>query len=296
MGTELLRTFGSVGVAMVTPFRADGSLDSPRAAALARRLVDGGADTIVLSGTTGESPTTHQPEKNELVAAVVDEIGTDAMVVAGAGSPDTAHALRMVTGAVDSGAQGILAVTPYYNRPSQDGIYAHFMKIADASDLPVMLYDIPGRTGVKIEAETYDKLATHPNIRAVKDAVGSVSAGMATAGRTGLEYYSGDDELNFSWLAAGAAGVVSVVGHVAVSSYRQMVDAIDRYDLGAARQIDEDLRPLVRAIMGGGQGAVMAKEALTLMGVLNAPTVRLPLVPAREPDRDALKVALAPYL
>lgn len=277
---------------MATPFAPDGSLDIGSARELASHLVDQGADCLILSGTTGESPTTHQPEKDALVREVVDEIGDRAMIVAGAGSNDTAHAVRIAKGAEESGAQGLLIVSPYYSKPSQEGIFQHISAIANSTDLPVMVYDIPGRTGVKISDEVFDRLAENPVIKAVKDAAADLPRGIATARRTGLEYYSGDDGLNLPWLTIGASGVVSVVGHVAASRYRAMVDAVDANDLAAAQKIDDELHPLVEAIMGGGQGAVMAKESVAMMGVIPHPTVRLPLVGASQAELDALRRVL----
>lgn len=277
---------------MATPFAPDGSLDIGSARELAAHLVDQGADCLILSGTTGESPTTHQPEKDALVREVVDEIGDRAMIVAGAGSNDTAHAVRIAKGAEESGAQGLLIVSPYYSKPSQEGIFQHISAIANSTDLPVMVYDIPGRTGVKISDEVFDRLAENPVIRAVKDAAADLPRGIATSRRTGLEYYSGDDGLNLPWLTIGASGIVSVVGHVAASRYRAMVDAVDANDLAAAQKIDEELHPLVEAIMGGGQGAVMAKESVAMLGVIPHPTVRLPLVGASQAELDALRRVL----
>lgn len=183
------RTFGSVSVAMVTPFRADGSVDIDAAVAVAAGLVEDGCDALVLNGTTGESPTTHQPEKDDLVRAVVGAVGERAMIIAGAGSNDTAHAVRIAQGAQHSGAAGLLVVSPYYNRPSQEGVYQHIRAVADATDLPVMVYDIPGRTGVAVGDECLDRLAAHPRILAVKDATGDVPAGFERMARTGLEFY-----------------------------------------------------------------------------------------------------------
>lgn len=277
---------------MATPFAPDGSLDIGSARELASHLVDQGADCLILSGTTGESPTTHQPEKDALVREVVDEIGDRAMIVAGAGSNDTAHAVRIAKGAEESGAQGLLVVSPYYSKPSQEGIFQHISAIADSTDLPVMVYDIPGRTGVKISDEVFDRLAENPVIKAVKDAAADLPRGIATSRRTGLEYYSGDDGLNLPWLTIGASGIVSVVGHVAASAYRAMVDAVDANDLAVAQKIDDELHPLVEAIMGGGQGAVMAKESVAMMGVIPHPTVRLPLVGASQAELDALRRVL----
>ncbi len=274
------RPFGSVSVAMVTPFHEDGSLDIDSAVALADRLVSQGCDALVLSGTTGESPTTHQPEKDELVREVKAAIAGRAMLVAGAGSNDTAHAVRIAQGSERSGADGLLVVAPYYNRPSQEGVYQHILAVTEATDLPIMLYDIPGRTGVKLELETLQRLAAHPRILAVKDATGDVASGFVKMAATGLAYYSGDDALNYAWLAHGASGVVSVAGHIIAGGLRSLVTHVDAGDLPAARDEARRQRPLIQAIMGGGQGAVMAKEALALMGVLPSATLRLPLVGA----------------
>jgi 4-hydroxy-tetrahydrodipicolinate synthase len=259
---------------------------------VAVKLVDDGCDALVLNGTTGESPTTHQPEKDDLVRAVVDAVGQRAMIIAGAGSNDTAHAVRIAQGAQRSGARGLLVVSPYYNRPSQEGVYRHIKAVADAVDLPVLIYDIPGRTGVAVGDETLDRLAEHPRILGVKDATGDVPAGFERMARTGLEFYSGDDGLNFDWLAHGASGVISVVGHVAAGAYAEMVRAVDAGDLPGARDVAARMRPIVAAIMGGGQGAVMAKHALHLQGVIPSPAVRLPLVEAAPAEVAALEQVL----
>ncbi|MGO1591157.1 4-hydroxy-tetrahydrodipicolinate synthase [Ancrocorticia sp.] len=278
--TPPARVFGSVSVAMVTPFHEDGSLDIDSAVHLADHLVKQGCDSILLSGTTGESPTTHQPEKDELVREVKAAIGGRAFVMAGAGSNDTAHAVRIAQGAQESGADGLLIVAPYYNRPSQEGVYQHILAITEGSDLPVMIYDIPGRTGVKLEFDTLRRLAEHPRILGVKDATGDVASGFVKMAETGLEYYSGDDGLNFAWLAHGASGVISVAGHVIASQLRALVSEVDAGDLPTARQEAVKQLPVINAIMGGGQGAVMAKEALKLTGVIPSATLRLPLVGA----------------
>lgn len=277
---------------MATPFATDGSLDIDAARQLAAHLVDQGVDCIVLSGTTGESPTTHQPEKDLLVSEVVAEVGGRAKVIAGAGSNDTAHGVRIAKGAEKSGAEGLLIVSPYYSRPSQEGVYQHITAIADSTDLPVMVYDIPGRTGVKIADETFDRLAENPKIKAVKDAAGDLPTGIAVSRRTGLEYYSGDDALNLPWLTIGGSGIISVVGHIAGARYRAMVDAVDAGNYEEARTIDDGLHSLVKAIMGGGQGAVMAKEALAMTGIIPSATVRLPLVGAGQSELDALRKVL----
>ena len=286
------RSFGSVGVAMVTPFHADGSIDVEAAQALAVSLVDDGADLILLAGTTGEAPTTHLPEKQTLLREVKDALAGRAMLMAGAGSNDTAHAVRIGVGSQEAGAQALLINAPYYNRPSQEGVYQHIMSVVEATDLPVMLYDIPGRTGVRILDETLARLAEHPRVKAVKDATGDVEQGFERMEATGLEYYSGDDGLNFAWLAHGASGVVSVVAHADAHSWREMITEVDAGDLDGARKVAQRIRPLVRAIMGGGQGAVMVKEALLLQGRLPEATVRLPLVRAEAAEVAALREVL----
>nr|WP_210418221.1 4-hydroxy-tetrahydrodipicolinate synthase [Ruania zhangjianzhongii] len=286
------RTFGSVSVAMVTPMKPGGKLDIPAAQRLARHLVDSGADSLVLSGTTGESPTTHQPEKDELVTAVVEAVGEEAMIIAGAGSNDTAHATRIATAAERTGAHGILVLTPYYNRPSQEGVYRHIRTVVEATSLPAMIYDIPGRTGVAVGDEILDRFAEHPQIHAVKDATGNVAQGFDRMRRTGLEFYSGDDNLNLAWLVHGASGVVSVVGHVEVARYAQMVAAVDAGDLFGARDLSAQLAPVVEALMGTGQGAVMAKAALQLQGHLEHRSVRSPLVEANDAELADLRTAL----
>lgn len=270
----------------------DGSIDLASTRRLATHLVDSGCDALLVHGTTGESPTTHTPEKDEVTAAVVDEVGDRAMVFAGAGSNDTAHAVRIAEAAHAAGAQGLLVVTPYYNRPSQEGVYRHMRAVVESTPLPAMLYDIPGRTGVAISDDTLDRLAEHPQILAVKDATGDVAQGFDRMRRTGLEFYSGDDSLNLAWLVHGASGVVSVVGHVVAGSYAAMVAAVDAGDLETARNISARLAPVCDAIMGGGQGAVMAKAALALQGVIDHATVRSPLVEANAAELADLRTAL----
>ncbi|BAW92831.1 dihydrodipicolinate synthase [Actinomyces sp. Chiba101] len=287
------RSFGSVGVAMITPFTPEGEIDVPAAQSLAVSLVDDGADLILLAGTTGEAPTTHLPEKQTLLREVKDALGGRAMLMAGAGSNDTAHAVRIGAGSQAAGAEGLLINAPYYNRPSQEGVYQHIMAVVEATDLPVMVYDIPGRTGVRITDDTLARLAEHPRVLAVKDATGDVEQGFRRMEATGLEYYSGDDGLNFAWLAHGASGVISVVAHADAHSWREMITEVDEGDLAGARAVAQRMRPLVGAIMGGGQGAVMAKEALLLQGRIPSAAVRLPLVRASAEEIDALRAALA---
>lgn len=291
--TDIHRPFGSVAVAMVTPFHEDGSLDIDSACAVAEKIVNDGCDAVVLSGTTGEAPTTHQPEKNDLIREVKAVVGNRAMIIAGAGSNDTAHAVRAAQCSALSGAEGLLVVAPYYNRPSQEGVYQHIRAVAQSTDLPVMVYDIPGRTGVRIEHDTMMRLAELEHVVGVKDATGDVAAGFKKMNETGLVYYSGDDSLNFAWLTHGAVGVVSVAGHVIASGLRRLVTEVDAGDLPSARAEFASQAPMIEAIMGTGQGAVMAKEALTLLGVIPSATVRLPLVGATDAQIEKLHAVLA---
>lgn len=281
-----------VGVAMVTPFHPDGSVDYDAAANLAKHLVDQGIDHLVLSGTTGESPTTHLDEKEQLIKVVRQAVGEDLYITAGAGSNDTEHSVRMARSAEAAGADAILVVSPYYSRPSQEGMYQHFAKVAGQTDLPVMLYDIPGRTGVAIGDELLMRLAEIDNIVAVKDATGKVEVGARRIDETGLAFYSGDDGLNYSWLTHGAVGVISVVAHVAGASYRKMVQLVENGDYQEALQLSLKLEPLVKALMGGGQGAVMAKHALAEQKIIPTATLRLPLAPASEEEIAQLRAAL----
>lgn len=281
-----------VGVAMVTPFHPDGSVDYDAAANLAKYLVDQGIDHLVLSGTTGESPTTHLDEKEQLIKVVRQAVGEDLYITAGAGSNDTEHSVRMARSAEAAGADAILVVSPYYSRPSQEGMYQHFAKVAGQTDLPVMLYDIPGRTGVAIGDELLMRLAEIDNIVAVKDATGKVEVGARRIDETGLAFYSGDDGLNYSWLTHGAVGVISVVAHVAGASYRKMVQLVENGDYQEALQVSLKLEPLVKALMGGGQGAVMAKHALAEQKIIPTATLRLPLAPASEEEIAQLRAAL----
>lgn len=281
--------FGRVLTAMVTPFDTSGAVDLAAAARLAEHLVDSGHDGLVLSGTTGESPTVTDAEQDALLRAVVEAVGDRATLVAGVGTFDTAHSIHLATAAAAAGADGLLAVTPYYSKPPQAGIAAHFEAIADATELPVMLYDIPGRTGVKIAAETLARAAEHERIVAVKEASGDLYAGSWLLRSTDLAIYSGDDALNLAWLALGAVGVVSVVGHLAGQRYADMIAALDAGDLGLARKVDRSILPAVEAIMTRTQGAIMVKAALELQGHLTNRHVRLPLIPANDTQVAELK-------
>ena len=284
--------FGRVLTAMVTPFTADGSLDLAATAKVAKHLADNGHDGIVVSGTTGESPTTSIEEDGQILRAVIDAVGDRVTVVAGVGTNNTAHSIELAQQAQKAGAHGALVVTPYYSKPSQEGLAAHFEAVADASDLPVMLYDIPGRTGVQISEETYARVAKHDRIVAVKDAVGDLYRGVRIMGDTGLAFYSGDDVLNLGWLTHGGCGVVSVVGHVAGNEYAAMVAAVDKGNLAEALDIYRRLVPVVDAIMNRAPGATMAKAAMELLGVLPNRAVRPPLLPASDELVSGLRTAL----
>jgi 4-hydroxy-tetrahydrodipicolinate synthase len=276
---------------MVTPFDADGALDLKRAQELAEHLVELGNDGLVVNGTTGESPTTTDAEKADLVRAVVDAVGDRATVMTGAGTYDTAHSLHLVREAEKAGAHGVLIVTPYYSRPSQAGLYAHFTAVADASGLPVMLYDIPPRSMVPIEVDTLLRLAEHPRIVAVKDAKGDLLAGSEVIANTHLAYYSGDDGLNLPWLSVGATGVVSVIGHVVAGRIRAMIEAYESGDTSTARTNHRGMLPVYRALSRVG-GVAFVKAALRLRG-FGVGDPRLPIVPATNEQVRAIAADLA---
>jgi 4-hydroxy-tetrahydrodipicolinate synthase len=283
--------FGRMVTAMVTPFRSDGALDIDGAQSLARHLVDAGNDGLVISGTTGESPTTTDEEKDRLLRAVVEAVGDRTTIVAGVGSYDTAHTVETAKRAEAAGADALLVVTPYYSRPPQSGLIEHFTKAADSTGLPVMLYDIPVRTGVPIHTETLVRLAEHPRIVAVKDAKDDVGETSWVLARTDLAYYCGTDMLNLPWLAIGAVGFVSVVSHVATPQLVELLEAWDTGDVSACRAIHRSLLPIYTG-MFRTQGAILAKAALRLLGLPGGP-VRSPLVDATEDQITALKADLA---
>lgn len=278
---------------MVTPFHDDGGLDLSGAARLAEHLVGEGCDGLVVSGTTGESPTTTDAEKEQVLRTVLDAVGDRATVVAGVGTYDTHHTVELARQAEKAGAHGLLVVTPFYNKPPQEGLVRHFTAAADATGLPVMLYDIPGRSGVPITTETLVRLAGHERIVAVKDAKGDLFASSEVMARTELAYYSGDDALNLAHLTQGAAGVVSVVAHVAAAEYAAMMNAVAAADLPEAIRLHRQLLPAVRAIMTRTQGAIMAKAAAQLVGVLTSRAMRSPLVEATEEQVVELRTDLS---
>jgi 4-hydroxy-tetrahydrodipicolinate synthase len=285
--------FGRVLTAMVTPMSPDGEVDDKGTDSLVDHLLGTGHDGIVVNGTTGESSTLTDDESIALVRRVKDRAGNRAAVVAGVGSNDTRHAVDMARRAAAAGADALLLVTPYYNKPTQAGVIAHCRAVADTTDLPVMLYDIPARTGIPFTTETLLSLADHPRIAAVKDAKGDLWASTKVMAGTDLLWFSGADEVNLPLLAQGAFGVVSVVGHVAGEQYAAMVAAVDRGDLTEARRLHTSLIPVVDAIMTTSQGAIMAKAALVELGVLESATVRLPLVESPPEHLELLRSALA---
>ncbi|MEO7351856.1 MAG: 4-hydroxy-tetrahydrodipicolinate synthase [Marmoricola sp.] len=284
--------FGRVLTAMITPFTTEGAVDLDGAARVATHLADHGNDGIVVSGTTGEAPTTTIAEDGEILRAVIDAVGDRCTVLAGIGTNDTPHSIELAHQAQAAGADGALLVSPYYSKPSQAGIAAHFEAIAAASDLRIMLYDIPGRTGVTIAPETFARVARNEKFVAVKDAVGDLFRGVQIMQETGLSYYSGDDVLNLGWLTHGGAGVVSVVGHVAGEQYADMVARVDANDLDGALKVFGELVPVVDAIMGKAPGVMTAKAAMQLLGVHDNRVVRLPLVEADDTLVDVVRAAL----
>lgn len=283
--------FGRVGTAMITPFTQDGALDLDGAQKLAAHFVAAGNDLLVVSGTTGEAPTTTDAEKTELLKAVIAAVGDRVTVVAGIGTNDTRHTLELTRAAEAAGAHGLLAVTPYYNKPTQEGLYRHFTAIADATGLPVMLYDIPPRSGIPIEVETIVRLAEHPRIVAVKDAKGDLAAASWAMARTDLAYYSGEDALNLPLLSVGAVGVVSVASHVATPEIRSMVAAYLAGETGEAARIHRRLLPVYSGIFRL-PGVIMAKAAMNRLGLPGGP-VRLPLVDATSDQIAQLELDLA---
>ena len=291
--TPATAPFGRLLTAMVTPMTADGALDDEGIATLATYLVDQGNDGLVVSGTTGESPTTTDEEKERIIRAVVEAVGDRATVVAGVGTYDTAHSVELARSAEKAGAQGLLVVTPYYSKPPQAGLLAHFRQVADATALPVMLYDIPARSGVAIATDTMQRLAGHDRIVAVKDAKGDLYETATVLATTDLAVYSGEDALNLPLFAIGAVGAVSVVGHVCADRYAAMIRAVDAGDLVEARRINASVLPAVRGVMTRTQGAIMAKAALELTGVLPRRTTRPPLCEATEEQMQLLRADLS---
>ena len=290
--TSATHPFGVMLTAMITPFNADGSLDLDGAQRLAAHLVDTlRHDGLVINGTTGESATKTDDEDIAVLRAVLEAVGDRATVIAGVGTNDTAHSVLAARMAAGAGAHGVMAVTPYYNRPPQEGLVRHFHAIADATDLPMITYDIPKRTGTAIELETLIRIAEHPRIVANKDAKGDLDFAQWGMASTGLAWYSGDDILNLPLLALGAAGMISVVGHLVGDRLKDMAEALWAGRTAEAAQLNADLLPVYTGCFRT-QGVILTKAALAMQGLPSGP-VRLPLVDATEAQRDQLRADLA---
>jgi 4-hydroxy-tetrahydrodipicolinate synthase len=288
--------FGRMLTAMATAFTDDGAVDLDGTAAIASYLVEHGHDGVVVSGTTGESPATSVVETGEILRAVKDAVGDAATVVAGVGSNATAHSIELAQQAEKLGADALLLVTPYYNKPGQTGVLHHFQQVVSATGTPVILYDVPGRTGTQISLETYARIKGD-TVVAIKDAVGDFARGVELM-ELGYAIYSGDDVSNLGWMAHGASGVISVVGHAAGRQIRSMIEDFLDGNTTAALKTYAQLLPATRAIMGvPNYGATTAKAALQLLGVLDNRNVRGPLVPLTDDEVAALRVGLeASYL
>ncbi|MDR7481231.1 MAG: 4-hydroxy-tetrahydrodipicolinate synthase [Armatimonadota bacterium] len=284
--------FGHVVTAMVTPFDVHGAVDYAKVAQLARRLVDAGNDGLVIAGTTGEAPTLSDDEKIRLFRTVKEAVGDRAKVIAGTGTYDTAHSIHLSMEAARAGCDGLLLVNPYYNRPSQDGLYAHFRAIAESTALPVMLYNIPGRTGVNCTPETIARLAQLPNIVAVKEAAGSLDQVSEIRVRTpdAFAIYSGDDSLTLPKLAVGAVGVVSVAGHLVAGEIQQMIRAHFSGAVADALRIHRRLFPLFKVLFIT-TNPVPVKAALRLAG-FDCGKPRLPLVDVTPKEEEQIRGVL----
>jgi 4-hydroxy-tetrahydrodipicolinate synthase len=290
--TSRTHPFGRLITAMVTPFTADGSLDLAAAGRLATRLVDDQAnDGLVISGTGGESPTTTDAEKSDLVRAVVDAVGDRAHVIAGVGTFDTAHTVHLAEQAAKAGAHALLVVTPYYSRPPQSGLVKHFRIVADATELPLMLYDIPTRTGTPIATETLLELAEHDRIVAVKDAKGELTASAHVLAQTDLAFYSGDDSLTLPLLSLGGSGVVGTSTHFCGPQTKQLIEAHERGDVAEALRLHRSLLPIFTGIFRTA-GTILVKAGLRLRD-FDAGPVRPPLVDATEEQISRLREDLS---
>ena len=283
-----LAPFGRTMTAMITPMTSDGSVDYEGAAKLASYLVDDMRNEgLVVNGTTGEAPTTTDEEKERLIRVVLEAVGDRAKVVAGVGTNITAHTIHLAGQAERAGAHGLLVVTPYYNKPAQSALAAHFSAVADSTGLPVLIYDIPARTGVAVATDTLVRLAEHPRIAGVKDAKGDLAATSQVLARTGLVYYSGDDMFNLPLLSVGASGFISVTAHVVGDRLHEMIEAFTAGRNGDARKLHLDMLP-VNVGLFRNQAAVLTKAAMEMLG-LPGGGVRGPLIPASEDERRQLR-------
>jgi 4-hydroxy-tetrahydrodipicolinate synthase len=284
--------FGTMLTAMATAFHEDGSLDVEGTQRIAKHLVEHGHDGIIVSGTTGESPTTTVEEDGRILRAVREAVGPGIMLVAGVGTNDTRTTLELAAQAEADGADGLLLVSPYYNKPGQAGLLHHFKQVADATTAPIMLYDIPSRTGTKIAADSFREIATWGRVTAIKDAAGDPTQAVLLR-ELGFSVYSGDDALTLGFLAYGGCGVVSVLGHAAGNEIRTMITSFLAGDITTAQKINTQLQPALAAVMGvPNYGATTAKGALQLLGVLDNRTVRSPLVPLDEEEYAGLRAGL----
>ena len=281
--------FGTVLTAMVTPFTADLEVDYAALQQLAVDLVDLGNDGLIVNGTTGEAPTTWPKEKAKIVRAVVEAVGERAHVVAGVGNNDTRDTVEHAVDAEKAGANGLLVVCPYYSKPTQEGVVAHFRAVADATQLGVITYDIPGRAGIQITHDSFLQLAHHPRIVANKDAKGDLWAAQKVMRETGLPFYSGDDPLNLPLMSVGAVGCISVTGHIVADRIKAMFAAYNAGDVVRARELNTAMVPVVDGIMQRLGGAIMSKAALDLLGRAGGGAMRLPLVPADAAAREVLR-------
>jgi len=289
--TTMTAPFGQMITAMITPMTPDGAVDYDGAARLADYLVtDMRNDGLVVNGTTGEAPTTTDEEKDRLLRVVLEAVGSRAKVVAGVGTNVTAHTIGLARAAERAGVHGLLVVTPYYNKPPQPALEAHFTAVADATGLPMLIYDIPARTGAAVATDTLIRLAAHPRIVGVKDAKDDPAATSQVLARTDYVYYCGTDMLNLPWLALGAVGFISVVGHVAGDRLHEMIDAFGAGDTQRARQIHYELLPVYVGTFRN-QGAVMTKASLEMVGQPGG-TVRAPLLAATDAERHQLALDL----
>jgi 4-hydroxy-tetrahydrodipicolinate synthase len=285
--------FGQVLVALITPFTASGEVDWAGVEKHVDDVITAGCDGIVISGTTGETSTLTDPEKLRLIEVAKKVAAGRAKIIMAGGSNETAHAIELHKAAVKAGADAAMIVTPYYNKPTQAGVLTHFRLIADATELPVILYDIPGRTGIPIKYETLLRASKHPNIMAVKDAKGDFSEVSRVLNNTDLLYFSGDDANVLPHLSIGATGLIGVTANITATPYRQIVDAVNKGDLATATAAHKALEPLVRAVMTHVPGTVAAKYILHGLGRIESPRVRLPLVGPEENEAAIIEDDLA---
>jgi 4-hydroxy-tetrahydrodipicolinate synthase len=291
--SNAVNPFGQVLVALVTPFDTEGEVLWSDVERLIDDVVSNGADGIVVTGTTGETSTLTDAEKIKLVEVAKKVAGSRAKIIMGGPSNETAHAIKLAQESAQAGADAIMAVTPYYNKPTQAGVLTHFRMIADATDLPMLVYDIPGRAGIPIHYETILRLSHHPNIRAVKDAKGDFAEVSRVLNQTDLIYFSGDDANILPHLAIGASGLIGVTANIAPRPYRTIVDAVNAGDLATATAEHKKLEPLVRAVMTHVPGTVAAKYVLHGLGRISTPRVRLPLVGPEESEAATIEDELA---